>query len=467
MSSTPKPSHHERSLRVAELFAGVGGFRLGLESADKRFQTVWANQWEPSTKTQHAADCYVERFGLTESDYHGIVQLDDDKSWCAHRDDETFWCADIAELTHVAEAEMKADGTCHIIPEHDLLVGGFPCQDYSVAKPKNQAQGIRGIKGVLWWQIHKILELRSPKYLLLENVDRLLKSPASQRGRDFAILLSSLSDLGYAVEWRVVNAAEYGYPQRRRRVFIYGERKPKRVWRPLQRLTENGIMARALPVKEPCEDDRTAGHLEPDIVLDRELYRLSESFGTGLKKGPFKKAGVMFDHKVWTQEVTPDHSGRKWVLGDVLLQEEEVDEEYLIPPEQFERWEYLKKHKDEKRIHKATGTPYRYQEGSMDWDRPEKPARTILTGEGGSSPSRFKHAVVIDEKKKRYRRLTPEELEMLNGFPAGWTDTGMTTIRRAFCMGNALVVGVVRQIGEAIAKEAFGDLKPPRRTRGA
>ena len=90
------------------------------------------------------------------------------------------------------------------IPDHDLLVGGFPCQDYSVATTLKNSKGLIGKKGVLWWAIHRILEEKGskrPKYLFLENVDRLLKSPASQRGRDFAVMLKSLNDLGYAVEW--------------------------------------------------------------------------------------------------------------------------------------------------------------------------------------------------------------------------------------------------------------------------
>lgn len=108
-----------------------------------------------------------------------------------------------------------------------MVVGGFPCQDRSVAKPLSQAGGIEGKKGVLWWDIYRFLYLKEPGYVLLENVDRLLKSLASQRGRDSAIMLSCSADLGYSVEWRVVNSAEYGAPQRRKRVYIYAEKTPR------------------------------------------------------------------------------------------------------------------------------------------------------------------------------------------------------------------------------------------------
>ncbi len=170
---------------VCELFAGVGGFRVGLERADSNWETVWANQWEPGKKSQYAFDCYVNHFGN--------------------------------ENKYVNEDISVIDK--YTIPNHNLLVGGFPCQDYSVAH--TGAKGIEGKKGVLWWQIRDTLEAKEPKFVLLENVDRLLKSPASQRGRDFGVILACFNDLGYTVEWRVINAAEYGFAQRRRRTFIF------------------------------------------------------------------------------------------------------------------------------------------------------------------------------------------------------------------------------------------------------
>ena len=170
---------------VCELFAGVGGFRVGLERAASNWNTVWANQWEPSRKSQYAFECYVSHFGKNKN----------------------YINEDIASID-------KND-----IPNHNLLVGGFPCQDYSVAR--SGAKGMEGKKGVLWWQIKEVLEAKSPKFVLLENVDRLLKSPASQRGRDFGVILACFNDLGYTVEWRVINAADYGFAQRRRRTFIF------------------------------------------------------------------------------------------------------------------------------------------------------------------------------------------------------------------------------------------------------
>jgi DNA (cytosine-5)-methyltransferase 1 len=405
---------------MIELFAGVGGFRAALEPLG--WQTVWANQWEPSTRTQHAADCYRR-----------------------HWDDGTLSNEDINIVVDRLEGDPGA------IPDHDLLVGGFPCQDYSVAKTLNQAHGIEGKKGVLWWAIYRIIEAKRPRFIFLENVDRLLKSPATQRGRDFAIILACLSDLGYLVEWRVVNAADYGFPQRRRRIFIIGRLGsmiPDR--RALPWLYEHGVLARAFPV-DSVEDVRGSllAHRQ-DLVLDGHPAQITQEFGWGHPVTPFKDAGVMVDRKVWTRSVIPVPAGEHETLGSVLVEDEEVAQEFFIPVDHFKRWEYLKGPKNEPRVAK-NGHTYTYSEGGIAFpDPPNKASRTILTGEGGRSPSRFKH--VVQSKDGRFRRLIPEELESLNGFPPGWT-AGMPAGRRAFMMGNALVVGAVARVGRALSAE--------------
>lgn len=414
-------------LRVAELFAGVGGFRLGLEKSG--WEVVWSNQWEPSTKAQHASDCYVGHFGA-----------------------EGHVCEDIAKVVTGSDASS--------IPDFELLVGGFPCQDYSVAKPLSQAAGIQGKKGVLWWSIYDMLELKRPPFVLLENVDRLLKSPASQRGRDFAIILACLAQLGYVAEWRVVNAADYGFPQRRRRVFLYAQHQDctSGEWRPLDRIYKSGVMARALHVSKSglyhrlsAEKERTE---DPLFVLASNPYEVSEHFGLGNKVSPFKNAGVMIEGQVWNESVTPVWTGTRHTLGDIVARTTSVPEKFHVSEDRFDSWTYLKGPKSEPRVDKKTGHQYKYSEGGMAFPDPlDRPARTILTGEGGTSASRFKH-IIQDPTTGRFRRLLPEELEELNGFPRGWTDTGMSDGRRAFMMGNALVVGVVEKIGRAIKDEA-------------
>ena len=404
--------------RAVELFAGVGGFRLGLEPSG--WETIWANQWEPSTKTQHAAECYEKHFGggsINNEDINLIV-------------------------------ERIADDGSGPIPDHDLLVGGFPCQDYSVAKVRSQAHGIVGKKGVLWWAIHRILVTKRPRLVFLENVDRLLKSPTAQRGRDFAIILACLSDLGYLVEWRVVNAADYGFPQRRRRVFLVAHHvadEPEPGWRgPIAWIAEDGVMARGLSIGLPAAPDVDP----PDIKLEGDLKELTDTFGLGNRVTPFLSGGVMWRRAVWTRAVRPNYSGSRKVLRDVLQQPKEIPESFFIPEKQLERWTYMKGPKDIPRI-ASNGHEYLYSEGGIAFPDPtDQPSRTILTGEGGVTPSRFKHA--IDAGDGRLRRLTPLELERLNGFPDEWTNTGMPDGRRAFMMGNALVVGLVSRVAEAL-----------------
>ena len=424
----------EKKIRVAELFAGVGGFRLGLEGyrdpqnpqfdmpAAGPFETVWANQWEPpgTDSKQFAARCYKARFGedsVVNEDIHRVL-------------------------------EQYKNGE-RDIPDVDMVVGGFPCQDYSVAKPLSMAGGIEGKKGVLWWDIYTFLRMkgpeRQPRYVLLENVDRLLKSPASQRGRDFAIILSCLNELGYSVEWRVVNSAEYGYPQRRKRTYILA-RLTGEEWDLDERIFR-GVMADAFPIVEPGAE--TIAHVE----IPADPFEATQSFNKGGKISPFMDAGVMQDGHVATCKVVENYAGPRRTLGDVLVPENEVPEEFFIEPDKLGKWEYLKGSKSELRVNKKTGFEYRYSEGSMAFpDSTDKPSRTILTGEGGRGASRFKH--VIKTPSGRLRRLVPDELDQLQTFPKGWTNSGMTDGRRAFCMGNALVVSIVHRIAEEIARRA-------------
>lgn len=280
--------------------------------------------------------------------------------------------------------------------------------------------------------------------LMLENVDRLLNSPAKQRGRDFAIILSSLYGLGYAVEWRVVNAAEYGMPQRRRRTYIVAYRNTTRLFDDISRqedkflwLTDSGIMAKAFPC-EP-KDGKTAS-----FIVGEDIADVSENFNKGKKESPFKNSGLMCEGRVFTLDTLPVYDGKYITLGDILVDDEQVPDEFFVSNEDLPRWEYLKGSKSFKRINKTTGFEYNYSEGAMAFpDYLDRASRTIITGEGGAGPSRFKH--IIKTASGRYRRLVPIELERLNMFPDNHT-LGSSDLRRAFLMGNALVTGIVERI---------------------
>ena len=413
-------------INVIELFAGVGGFRIGLEKASNKnckFETIWANQWEPSTKRQHAAEIYVNRFGK--------------QGFCSE------------------DIEKIIENNFNTIPYHDLLVGGFPCQDYSVASTLKSAHGLIGKKGVLFWSIYTILKRQgnnAPKYILLENVDRLLKSPAKQRGKDFAVMLSALSDLGYALEWRVINAADYGFPQRRRRVFILGYKKETKLYKQLFSMDKNnnwlnkkGVLVDAFQVEDQLENIN-------EFKIEGRIDEISKNFSINNPKlSPFQNAGVMIDRNILTAKLKPIYKNDRITLGDIIQKEEDVPEEFFIDNKNLEEWYYQKGAKKEERT-SSTGHKYFYSEGGMIFPDPlDKPSRTIITGEGGLSVSRFKH--VIKTLSGRYRRLTPIELERLNMFPDNHTESDeITNNKRAFMMGNALVIGLIQKIGESLAK---------------
>lgn len=391
-------------IRTVELFAGVGGFRLGLEAVPDTFDFVWMNQWEPGKKVQHAFTCYVSHFGTSED----------------HVND------DIA----IAKAN---------IPDHDLIVGGFPCQDYSVAR--TNAKGIQGKKGVLWWEINDILKKHRPKYVLLENVDRLLKSPSSQRGRDFAVMLRCFFELGYYVEWRVLNAAEYGCAQRRRRIFIFAMRADSRWVSSISGLQPDSVLKETGFFSVPFTFDKLGAisNYFIDGGFFSDLWGISEYFNGG-----FNKAGYMLNGNIYTAEpelLNPESLPLKGVLI-----EGDVPDRYYIGDEIGE-WQYLKGAKKAPR-RKPNGEDYFYTEGPIPFpDNLDGPSRTILTSE--ASKNRSTH-IVEDPKTKRLRFLTPVECERLNGFPDGWTDSGMPESWRYFVMGNALVVPLITRMGGRI-----------------
>lgn len=411
----------KKHIRVVELFAGVGGFRIGLEGASDAYETIWNNQWEPSTQHQDASLVYKARFGAKGHSNKDI------------------------NLVRTEE-----------IPDHDLLVGGFPCQDYSVAASLSRSGGIEGKKGVLWWQIYRILNEKGdkrPRYIFFENVDRLLNSPATQRGRDFAIILASLADLGYVVEWRIINAADYGMPQRRRRTYIVGYQKDSSVSQKLEALEDwvefDGVLAQAFPFMAK-EETVTVFDIEGTI------QEVSANFNKGKKDSPFGNAGIMRDRHVYSVDAEPVYDGTTQTLGDNLVDEDFVPEEFFISAEELPKWQYEKGAKKINRVSKE-GFEYVFSEGGMAFpDYLDKPSRTMITGEGGTAPSRFKH--VVQTPSGRYRRLIPIELERLNMFPDNHTyHPEVSDGRRAFLMGNALVCGVVQEIGRSLYRFIYDE----------
>lgn len=393
---------------ICELFAGVGGFRLGFERMQTGWETVWFSQWEPGARTQWAHDCYVKHFGE---------------------------CEDLKSELHTGEDISLMNK--EMIPDHSLLVGGFPCQDYSVAHTLASSKGIEGKKGVLWWQIRDVLVAKKPAFCLFENVDRLLKSPAKQRGRDFGVILACLSELGYSAEWRVVNAAQYGAAQRRRRTFIFAYRNDTVYGTEIQTLNaeniikESGFMVKAFPIVNLTKQSQ--------ISLDGDVVDVSDKF-----KFAFENAGYMHNGDIYTAKVT-ENEEQPILLLDIL--QSNVDEKYYITNEKMPKWTYLKGAKKIPRK-SADGHEYVFSEGPIAFPDPwDRPGRTMLTSE--STLNRSTH-VVTDPATGRLRLLTPVEAERLQGFDDEWTNTGMPDRMRYFCMGNALVVPMITRMGKVL-----------------
>ena len=406
---------------VIELFAGVGGFRVGLNNITKigkdgkaiekgPWTFVWANQWEPSTKTQHAFDCYNTRFP-SNTDNSNV---------------------------DISKVNKKT------IPDHTLLTGGFPCQDYSVARSLKNEKGIEGKKGVLWWEINDILKAKKPPFVLLENVDRLLKAPAKQRGQAFGIILRCFADLGYGVQWRVINAAEYGHPQKRRRIFIFAFHKNTKYYKEFSKntyFTQEDVQEATIFDAFPADLLYSKQNMVADLSTKqfRTIADVSEKF-----KFDFENAGYLLGHKAITAKLVASYDGKVKTLRQCLDCNNVPDYCYKA---NIKKFEYLKGAKKIERT-AASGHKYLYSEGPVPFpDNLNSPGRTMLTSEG--TVNRSSH-LILDPKSKKYRILTPIECERLDEFPDTWTNTGMPEKRRYFMMGNALVCGVIKTIGEQI-----------------
>ena len=393
---------------ICELFAGVGGFRLGFDRLESGWKTTWFSQWEPGARTQWAHNCYVQHFGDSP---------------------------DLNNEFHTGEDISTMDKQA--IPDHTLLVGGFPCQDYSVAHTLSSSHGIEGKKGVLWWQIRDTIIAKKPPFCIFENVDRLLKSPAKQRGRDFGVILACLAQEGYSVEWRVVNAAQYGAAQRRRRTFIYAYRNDTIYGQKMADISadmiikDGGLMAKAFPIQDMGRITET--------VIDGDIVDVSDNFAFAFEAAGYMRKGRIYTSKVIEQEEEPI------ALGKIL--QNNVDDKFYITNEKMPKWTYLKGAKKIPRK-SADGHEYMFSEGPIAFPDPwDRPGRTMLTSE--STLNRSTH-VVSDPGTGRLRLLTPVEAERLQGFDDEWTNTGMPDRMRYFCMGNALVVPMITRMGRVL-----------------
>lgn len=428
-------------MKIFSMFDGVGGFIVGLNNANPNFYTtIYSNQYEPSRKSQDAYEVGKYRFP-------NIEHIPDD----------------VAQIPNSKFYEMKKNGV-------NMIVGGFPCQDYSVARSKKNELGIEGKKGTLFWEIIRATRIINPDYLILENVDRLLKSPSTQRGRDFGIMLASFNELGYSIEWRVINAADYSGAQRRRRVFFFifnndtpwgkylnqtyanhiitnDASKLNKEIDYSQYIFKDGLFAREFPIKQvPVKKRVKFAYLHGDIK------DISDNFSN-----KFWNTGIMRYGYYYSIDTEASGEEKPRTLRDIIQDEDEISEHlYINDAKKLDKFKYLRGSKKIER--KAqNGHKYIFSEGAMSsHDSLDLPARTMLTSEG--SINRSTHLLFINGK---YRLLSPIEAERLQDFPDDWTKYKLnnngkieevSNTMRMFFMGNALVTSLVTRIGTQLEK---------------
>lgn len=405
--------NEDSNLRVAELFAGIGGFHVGLSQAGG-FQVVWANQYEPEADVQHAANVYRDQFPSTELSN--------------------------TDIRLVPSSE---------IPQHDLLVAGFPCQDYSrCQKSRDGFKGLQGTKGNLWWEIDRIVGEKRPPYVLFENVETVLNSPGSahkNRGRDFAAMLATMLDHGYVVEWRVISGADYGWCQRRPRIWILCALRETPVGQRIQAfhaqqdfLTSKSFFAQRFP----CTPHEAKGQVQV-VSIGAAHTELRTDFTQ-----VWGNAGTMVDGHCRTQFVEPAYSGPMGTLGSVL--EHAPVGNYYCKDEDLPKWTFLKGAKNKIEKTKKDGTKYTWSEGAVQFPDPlDRFARTITkSGTGRPSPDRSK-MVFHDPANGKLRVLTPMECERLQGFPDNWSKAASEGWRYQL-LGNSLITMIVQRIGQTL-----------------
>lgn len=330
-------------MRTVELFCGIGGFRLACDELS--IKTVWAN--DIGKKSNHI---YKQRFGSQE----------------LHE-------GDIKELV----------GS---VPDHDLLTAGFPCQPFSSAGKK---KGIEDPRGTLFQSIVEILKLKKPKFFVLENVKRLV---SMQSGKHFATILSAISEIGYAIEWRIINAKDLGLPQNRQRIFIVGIREDEFIEKQFPCLINRGNLA-----------SKETSYL--DAALNSDFYSVGKRIADHnikFKEAGLARKGFFIDYNVLYKDKTNEKK-----MSSIL--DEDVEDIFDFTEDTKERV------KNSKYINKYyNGVQLLWNQGGG-----ARMGYTVFGTEGLSptltaSTSRHYERYFI---KNKFRRLTHREYAKLQGFP--------------------------------------------------
>lgn len=485
-----------KKIPYIDIFSGVGGFRLGLKKAnypEGQHLPEWGRSWTSGVRPGDLPDSEAgqeRRNGRSSNREHGfscVWSCEIDK-WASAVYEHRFGEAPAGDIRRIDPEE---------IPDHDLLCGGFPCQDFSVA---GKRRGLEGTRGTLFYEICRIARVKRPQMLFLENVKGLL---SADNRRAFGVILESLGELGYDVEWQVLNSTNFGVPQNRERVFIIGhlggfggrqvfpfrkgdESTHKAVEEEQRRVSRTLIGGYSQNKRGTHVIQKKRHRADGDHMLreyNDESPALTQQMGTGGGNVPMilrwqnKKDGVVVDDKAPSLRASRGSCIRKAPVVMKIIDDTKAG----VPPKLRDyvptirsdcggnRPKVLKKHRaNEIRDHGETVPTLTESHDHHGGANPPIIVRPVLTPDRPIKRQhgrRFKengeemftltgqdiHGVQIDYE---IRRLTPLEFERLQGFPDDWTSEGIingkivniSNNQRYKMMGNAVTTNVIESI---------------------
>jgi len=325
-------------MKFIDLFAGIGGFRYGLEKANQNKQLAR----EITTSRRHKPN---NNGGLGKNKNEWFV--------CVYSNEYNKYASQIYKK-HYGECDTRDIRTVKVneIPDHDLLCAGFPCQSFSIA---GKRKGFEDTRGTLFFEIARIAKHKRPRYLLLENVKGLL---SHEQGKTFQTIIGVLADLGYGVEWQVLNSKHFGVPQNRERVFIVGH---------LGGIGERKVF--------PIGENGEFSDKEQQQPIFREIQTRKQKDSSNANR----------------KDAQNGKNGQLHYIGGI----------------EGKRKKWLEDGKDNSR---------NFSQGQRVYS--DKGISSTLAGNAGGLGGKT-GLYQIDMK---IRRLTPTECERLQGFPDGWTE---------------------------------------------
>lgn len=382
---------NEKEIRFVDLFAGVGGFHKGLEQANQSdrasFKEQGSNEQDLQQGRNFSNNRHKKLWGKHSKNFKCIWACEWDR-YAAKVYKKRF------SQTPLETKDIRLVKT-NSIPKADLLCAGFPCQAFSLA---GKRKGFEEARGTLFYEICRIAKAKRVPYLLLENVKGLL---SAQEGEAFRIVLDSLDELGYVLQWQVLNSKDFGVPQNRERVFVVGCLGEKR-------------FRQVFPIKE---SDKGIGK-----YAQKETSRtITKRFSKGVGNTESRVIDVLINE-----------DGRRFDSVSEVLAEYNKDriQEFPIVSKHF-----------------GTGG------GNVPLvlANAVTPDAYLARGERERIDGK---AVLTSMHKRRIRRYTPVECERLQGFPDNWTK-GLSDTQRYKCMGNAVTVNVVEAVGRRMLEAIF------------